>query len=49
MGKEIITFDNTEIEKNKFQCYKNLIFLNDVDVDNILISNRGSSSKNIYN
>ena len=27
MGKEILTFGNIEIEKNKFYCHKTLIFL----------------------
>ena len=26
MGKGIMTFSDTEIEKHKFQCYKNAIF-----------------------
>ena len=40
MGKEIITFSNTEIEKQKFR-FKNLA-LKDVDVDNLLISKKTS-------
>ena len=38
MGKEIITFGDIEIEKRKFHHRKNLIFLEYVDIDNILIS-----------
>ena len=34
MGKEIITFSNTEIEKQKFHSYN---FLKDVDTDNVLL------------
>ena len=26
MGKEILTFGNIEIEKNKFYCHKTVIF-----------------------
>ena len=32
MGKEILTFGNNEIEKNKSYCHKILIFLKDVIV-----------------
>ena len=34
MGKEIIAFDNFEIEKHKFRRNKNPTFLNDMDIDN---------------
>ena len=49
MVKEIITFDGIETEKHKFHHYKNLIFLNDVDIDNIFISKKISSRKKITN
>ena len=39
MGKETITFADNNIEKQKFHHYKNSILLNDVDIDNIIISN----------
>ena len=48
MSKEIITIGDIEIEKHKFNRYKNQLFLNDVDIDNILISKKNSSSKNYY-
>ena len=32
MGKEILTFGDIEIEKDKFYCYKSNIFLEDVDI-----------------
>ena len=40
MDKQIIMFADFGIEKHKFQRYKNLFFKKDVDVDNILLSNR---------
>ena len=39
MGKEIITFGNTETQKPKINHYKNLIFKKYVDIGNLLISN----------
>ena len=39
MGKEILTFGNTEIEKNKFYCHKTPIFVRDVDIEKVLVSN----------
>ena len=35
MGKIILTFGNIEIEKDKSYCYKNPIFLEDVDIKNV--------------
>ena len=43
MGKEILTFGDTEIEKHKFYHYKSPTFLLDVDIENILVSNNISS------
>ena len=37
MGKEISTIGNIEIEKNTFYCYKSPIFLNDLDIDKVLV------------
>ena len=31
---------NTEIEKNKFYCNKTPIFLKDVDIEKVLVSNQ---------
>ena len=45
MGKEIITVGAIEIEKHKFQRYKNPIILEDVDIDNVLASKKISSGK----
>ena len=40
MGKEILTFGNIEIEKNKFCRNKTLIFLKSVDIAKVLVSNK---------
>ena len=40
MGKEILTFKDNEIEKNKFYHHKTPIFLGDVDIEKVLISNK---------
>ena len=40
MGKEVITFGNVDIKKRKFHHYKNLTYLNDANVNSILIYNR---------
>ena len=40
MGKEIVTFGNIEIEKNKFYCHRTPIFLEDVDIEKVLISSK---------
>ena len=38
MGKEILTFGDIEIGKDKYR-YKSPIFLEDVDYHNVLVSN----------
>ena len=35
MNKEIITFGDIEIEKRRFYHHKSLIFLKDVEIENI--------------
>ena len=45
MGKSILTFGDTEIKKHKFYCYKSSDFLEDVDADNVLVSNKISSDE----
>ena len=40
MGKEILTFGDIEIEKNKFYSNKTPIFLKDVDIEKVLVSNK---------
>ena len=49
MGKEILTFGNIEIEKNKFYRHKTPIFLKDVDIDKVLVSNKISFSEKTIN
>ena len=40
MGKEIITFANTEVEKHKFDQHKNPISIYNTNVDIIVVSNK---------
>ena len=42
MGKLILTFGDTEIGKNKFYYFKSPIFVDDVDIVNILVSKNSS-------
>ena len=37
MNQEIITFADIKIKERRFHRYKNPIFLEDVDIENILI------------
>ena len=49
MGKEILTFDNIEIEKKKnFYHHKNPVPLRDVNIDKVLVSNKVSSGEKNY-
>ena len=48
MVKEILTFGDIEIEKNKFCRNKTLIFLKDVDIKKALGSNRISFGEKNY-
>ena len=45
MSKKIIAFGNVKIEKLKFHHRKNLILLEDGDIDNTLISSMTSSGE----
>ena len=45
MGKDILTFVNIEIVENKFYHYKSPIFLEDVDIENVLVSKKISSGE----
>ena len=40
MGKQILTFVKSEIEKNKFHRYRTPIFLRDVDIKKALVTNK---------
>ena len=48
MGKEILTFGNIEIENNKFLCHKTPIFLGDVDIEKVVLSNKISFDEKNY-
>ena len=39
MGNEIITFGNIEVEKLKFNQYKNTVAMYDVKIDRIVVYN----------
>ena len=45
MGKEFITFGDTEIEKHKFYYNKNPMLIYDVDVNKIVASSKFSLYK----
>ena len=40
MGKEILMFGNIENDKNKFSRHITPIFLGDVDIEKVLVSNK---------
>ena len=48
MGREILTFDNIEIEKNKFYRNKTPIFLSDVNIEKALVSHKISFGEKNY-
>ena len=48
MGKEIVMFDDIENDKNKFYRHKSRIFLKDVDIEKVLVSNKISSDEKSY-
>ena len=48
MGKEILTFGYIETEKNKFYHHKSPIFLKDVDIEKVLVSNKISFGEKNY-
>ena len=39
MGKEILTLEDIEIEKNKFYHHKASILLKDLDIEKVIVSN----------
>ena len=48
MGKQILTFDDIEIEKNNFYCHKSPIYLNDGDFEKTLVYSKLSSGEKSY-
>ena len=40
MGKEVLTFGDIEIEKNKFYHHQTPTFFGDVDIEKELVSNK---------
>ena len=48
MGKEILMFGDIEIEKNKFYRNKTPIFLKDVNIEKVLVSNKISFGEKNY-
>ena len=49
MGKEILTFGDIEIEKNKFYDHKSPTFLEDVDIEKVSVPNKTSSGEKTIN
>ena len=43
MGKEVLTFGDTDIEKDKFYCHRSPTFLKNIDIDEVLVSEKISS------
>ena len=48
MGKEILKFGHIEIEKIKFYHHKTPIFLREVDIEKVLVSNKISFGKKYF-
>ena len=48
MNKEIVTFDDTEIEKRKFHYHKKQILMDEINIDKIIISSKVSSVEKNY-
>ena len=49
MRKEILTFGNIEIEKNKFYCHKSPVPLREIDIEKVLVSNKVSFREKTIN
>ena len=49
MDKEILTFGDTDIEKNKFYHHKSPILLKDVCIKKVLVSNKISFGEKTLN
>ena len=48
MGKKIIKFGNTEIEKQKFHQHKGLILTSNIDINKLILSNKVSCGKKTF-
>ena len=48
MGKEILTFGDIEIKRNKFYRYKSPVPLRDVVIEKVLVSSKISPGENNY-
>ena len=48
MDKEILTFGDTDVEKNKFYHHKSPILLKDVCIKKVLVSNKISFGEKNY-
>ena len=48
MGKEILTFGDIEIETKKFYHHQSPILLKNVDIEEVLVSNKISSGEKNY-
>ena len=48
MNKEILTFEDIEIEQNRFYHHKRPVPLRHVDIDKVLVSNRISFGEKNY-
>ena len=48
IGREILMFGDIKIEKNEFYRHKSPIFLRDVDIEKVLISNKIFFSEKDY-
>lgn len=40
MSKKVLTFGDMGIERNKFYCHKSRIYLKDVDIEKVLVSEK---------
>ena len=45
MSKEILAFEDIEIDRNTFHCHESPVFLKDVDIEKVLVSNKISSGE----
>ena len=48
MDKKVIKFDDTEIEKYEFYQHKNAILINDIDINEIVVSTQLPSGKQYF-